>query len=1070
MSKSSQLNLIGRISHFFTTNQSLSILLVLSILLFGLVAFFVTPKQYNPEITRPAFLVTLNYSGATIEQSLNRVVYELVEKINTIPGVDDIYTSVSDGGQIQTTVIFEVGYNITDAKLDLWSQLEQHSYLAQGFIAPPSIIEINPETIPVLQIVFASDNSTPSELRSDVIKLSHILGAVPDVSALSVHGGYQQNIIVELNPERLQATNVTISDVANTLSDVQGRSVNTGISSELYQIEVVLDDPITSAAELGALSITDDVRIRDIAYVYEGVAGTRSSVWYSDGKQRGETVVLGVSKVEGSSAPVVAKDFLTALDSELKTEQFKHLSYKIVSNDGETASTEIYGLSKNLITSIAIVSLVLMLFLSTRAALVVLIAIPTTLLIVFGLGWLFGETINRITLFALILSLGLLVDSAIVVVDNIYVHLKEWVSNPTTIGKERIIANAVSEVGVGLLLSTLTSVIVFLPMAYITGMMGPYMGPIAFFVPAALIVSLFVAVVITPFIASRIIKENEWQLPISRWFSARLNDINKFYNKSLKSILSSRKKQRFLLKSTLVLFIVSLILPMTALVHFQMLPRADRNQVYLYLDLPVDSSVTYTEQATKIIEGLLLKNTEVTNIQSYIAEPPIVDFNGMFKGAQGRSANYQATLRVNLTPTTKRSLSSSEVSEQLRSSISKELPNLSSYVRIMEEPPGPPVRATFVAKVSASDKSIQEAVANDLYNAISNVSGITDRYLGVDEYVIRTHYSFDQEVANEFGISMQAVEQALALLSNPVTVTEYRNSESVEQTSIMLSLSSSYRNSPLDISNIIINTKGGNEIPLSAVLKTETTLRPSKVELEDVTPTSYVTAEVENRSIIYAMIDIMRLLARGDVEGLTMNDWSLFGMTLTHIASGNEVNITWGGEWEMTLENFRDLGIAMMVALALVYGVLVAQYNRFSTPAYILVTVPLGLVGILLGFLLLDTTANVYLTATALIGFIALIGIVVNNAIIFLEYVEQELRAGQSFQEALLGAGQARLRPILLTSLTTVLGSLTIASDPVWSGLAWAIVFGLSLSTILTLVIYPTLLMYFTGKDYKPNT
>lgn len=1067
MTRISQLNIIGRISHFFTTNQSLSILLVLSVLLFGLISFFITPKQYNPEISRPAFLVTLDYNGATIEQSLDRVVYELVEKIDTIPGVDDIYTSVSDGGQIKTTVIFEVGYNSTDAKLDLWSQLKQHSYLAQGFITQPSIIEINPETIPILQIVFAGENSTPSELRADVVSLAHILGEVKDVSALSVHGGYQSNIIVELQPERLQAAGVTVADVRNALSDAQGRLVKDGISSNLYRTEIVLDDPKESVAQLGALPVTNDVLVRDVASIYEGVAGERTSVWCSDGEQRGETVVLAISKIEGSSAPVVTKDFLTTLDKKLKTEQFKHLSYKVVSNDGDTASSEIYGLSKNLITSIAIVSLVLMLFLSTRAALVVLIAIPMTLLIVFAFGWLFGETINRITLFALILSLGLLVDSAIVVIDNIYAHLKEWSANPTDFGKESVISRAVSEVGIGLLLSTLTSVIVFLPMAHITGMMGPYMGPIAFFVPVALMVSLFVAIVITPFVASKIIKEEEWQLPISRWFSARLDDVNRFYNRSLRSILASRKKQQYLLRGALLFFVISLILPLTALVHFQMLPKADRDQVYLYLDLPVDASIKYTEQATKEIETLLHKNEDVTSIQSYIGEPPIVDFNGMFKGAQGRDADYQATLRINFTPASERSLSSSELSEQLRAGVYKELPEISSYVRLMEEPPGPPVRATFVAKVSAADQTTQEQVAADLYNAIAGIDGITDRYLGVDEDTTRIRYSFDQEVANELGVSMQAVEQALSLLSDPVTVAEYRSSKLVEQTSIMLALPSDYRDSPIDITNMMINTKDGKKVPLSVVLETENTMRPSAVELEDVTPVSYVTAEVENRSIVYAMIDIMRMLAKGEIEGLTMNDWGLFGMTLTDDVTGSEVDIIWGGEWEMTLENFRDLGIAMMVALALVYGVLVAQYNRFSTPAYILVTVPLGLVGILWGFFLLDTVAHIYLTATALIAFIALIGIVVNNAIIFLEYVEQELRAGKLFQEALLNAGQARLRPILLTSLTTVLGSLTIVSDPVWSGLAWAIVFGLSLSTILTLVIYPTLLMYYNEKSYK---
>jgi|AntRauTorckE6833_2_1112554.scaffolds.fasta_scaffold02054_5 multidrug efflux pump subunit AcrB len=1062
-----KINFIGRISHLFTVNQSLSILLLVAVVLFGIMSFFLTPKQYNPEIVRPAYLVSLQYEGATIEQSRNRVVYELVEKINAVPGVDDVFTTIADGGHIETTVIFAVGYDATQAKLDLRSQIEQHDYLAKGFITTPQIIEINPETIPVLQIVFAADMLTPAQLREEVTKLTHTLRAVPDVSSVSVHGGYLSQLVVELEPEKLMAAEVSVEMVSATLAAAQVRAVHDGVAANQYKIESVFVGGASTIEELGALLVTEDIRVRDVARVYEGVAGERSSVWYSDGEQLGEAVVLAVSKVEGSSAPVVTSAVLDTLNNELQTDAFKQLSYQVASDDGATAAKEIYGLTKNLLSSIAIVAVVLMLFLSIRAALVVLVAIPVTFLIVFGLGWLFGETINRITLFALILSLGLLVDSAIVVVENIYAHLERWKAGNRSVAKAKVIAQAVHEVGMGLFLSTITSVIVFLPMAYITGMMGPYMGPIAFFVPAALIVSLVVAIVITPFVASKIITGKEWRWAVGDWFAARLASLTRFYGQLLHTLLSSRTKQRWLLRSALGLFLVSLVLPLTGLVHFQMLPKADRDQVYLYIDLPVDSNVAYTKEVSEAVGKVVNQDADVKNIQSYIGEPPIIDFNGMFKGAQGRDGAYQATVRINLTASDERSRSSSEITDDLRQQFQQQIPAIVPHVRLMEEPPGPPVRATFVAKVQASNQAVQEQAAAALFSALADVQGITDTYLGTDEPTARTVYTFDNEVAHELGVSQPAVEQALRLLSQPVAVAEYRLSEQLEQTEVVLSLPAAYRDSPLDISNVMVSTQSGGVVPLAAVLQVKTAQRPSTQQLEGVTPITYVTAEVSERSIVYAMIDVMRLLAKGEVPDLEMTDWSLFDMTLLHAPSGSEVLVDWGGEWEMTLENFRDLGVALGVALLLVYGVLVAQYNRFSTPAYILVTVPLGLVGILWGFFLLDSVANIYLTATALIGFIALIGLVVNNAIIFLEYVEQEKRLGHDFKNSLLNAGQARLRPILLTSLTTVLGSLTIAGDPVWSGLAWAIVFGLSLSTILTLVIYPTLLMYYTSKDYE---
>jgi multidrug efflux pump subunit AcrB len=741
----------------------------------------------------------------------------------------------------------------------------------------------------------------------------------------------------------------------------------------------------------------------------------------------------------------------------------------VVADDGSKATTEVYGLTTNLLTSIAIVAVVLMLFLSTQAALIVLISIPTTLLIVLSLGWLFDETINRITLFALILSLGLLVDSAIVVVENIYAHVKRWHQNGAVGSKTRVVTQAVNEIGVGLLLSAVTSIIVFLPMGYITGMMGPYMGPIAFFVPAALLVSFLVAIVITPFLASYVITGENKRLRISVWFTALLERITVRYTELLRRILSSRRKQRWLLRGALATFLLTLLLPIMGLVHFQMLPKADHDQIYVYIDAPTANNIEQTRQLTMEVVALLRTNPYITNTQSFIAEPPVIDFNGMFKGASGRDENHQATIRVNFVPSTERKYSSTELTTMIRERIQHELPTKASFVRFMEEPPGPPVQATMVARVTAVNQSVRDSIATRLYTALPTVSGIEDIFIERDDPVSRTVYTLDKTAAANFGVKASTVANTLALLSDPLPVGEYR-SGNPELTPMVITLPSTARDTPSDTASLMVSGADGTSVSLGSVLTATTTVRPSAVHFEGVTPITTVTAEATNRPIVYVMIDVMRMLARGEVEGLSMESWSLFAMTVRDEITDTVAVIEWGGEWEMTLENFRDLGIAMGVALLLVYGVLVAQYKRFAIPAYILVTVPLGLVGILWGFLFLELTTGTFLTATALIGFIALIGLVVNNAIIYLEYVSGELEAGRSFSEALINAGQARLRPIVLTSLTTVLGSLTIATDPVWSGLAWAIIFGLSFSTILTLIIYPTLLMYYTEHQHTNHS
>lgn len=1062
------MNIVGRISYFFTVNRPLSILLLIAALIFGLTSFWLTAKQYNPEIVRPAFSIGIDYRGATIEEATDRVVYELVEKVNEVPGVDEVYTEVHDGAHIQTTVIFEVGYNASEAKLDLFSQLDQHSYLARGLIEQPSVIEINPETIPVLQIVLGSDRHSIADLRRRAVELAHDLSVVENVSETTVHGGYTPSLVVELNPALLNATGVSLDEIESTLSASQLRNVANGLRSRPHALEIVFDGRAVTPEEVGALVIRDTVRIRDVAHVYEGVLGERSYVLYQSEEGSGEAVMLAAAKVEGSSAPIVTKEFIAALEKRLTRSKYAGIEYQVVSNDGTTASAEIFGLSRNLLTSVAIVSGALLLFLSMRAALVVLIAIPLTLLIVFGLGFLFDQTINRITLFALILSLGLLVDSSIVVVENIHAHLKKRCKEPG-ISRGRIIAGAVHEIGIGLFLSTATSVIVFLPMAYITGMMGPYMGPIAFFVPAALIVSLLVAIVLTPFVASHLLDPFERQNRLTVYFSSLMVQVTNLHRRFMGNVLASRKKQRYILLGSLGLFIMTLLLPLFGLVHFQMLPRADRDQLYVYVDLPVGTEIETTRAYTEQLADQFLTNADVVHIQQFVGEPPILDFNGMFKGAQSRTRSHQATMRINLTDTDDRSQSSTAITTSLRTALWQEYPSRATFVRFLEEPPGPPVRATFVAKVLAEDAEVQRSVSTALMERINTIDGVVDRYTTGEAPIGRVRYRFDFTAADSLGVTPASAAATLALLNGGKEVSEFIGSTAPEFTPITIGVSAEYRDAPSDIDMLSVNNMAGEQIPLRSILDTTYELRPSRVNFEDAEQVTYVTAEVEKRPIIYVIIDTMRSLAHEDLVGYELSSWDLFSMTLTS-NEGDVVELRWGGEWEMTLENFRDLGVAMGVALLLVYGLLVAQYRRFMAPAYILVTVPLGLIGILWGFLILDSVFGIYLTATALIGFIALIGIVVNNAILFLEHVDQKRRRGSTLQESLLAAGEARFRPILLTSLTTILASLTIVSDPVWSGLAWAIVFGLSLSTVLTLIMYPTLLMYFSTKEDDVTT
>lgn len=1058
---------IEKISHFFADNRPLSLLLLVVIAAMGLFSFVVMPKQYNPEIVRPAFFVTVAYDGATPAVTLDQIGYELIEQLRIIQGVDELLIKIEDGALLQATAIFAVGEDQTKAKSDILTTLANNERLTSGAVQNVAVAEVNPETIPVLQIAVSSPTKSVTEVRQIVEAMRPVILSVPEVSDITIKGGDGTGLFIEIEPAKMALHGLNISDVVSALSVYDSRLVTKSFEGNNLIIDSSLVSGEASVASIANHTLKQGVTVGDIARVYEGETTRRSYTLYRDvSHNTTEVVMIGISKTEGSSAPAVTRSVLAAINQVKNDSRYEDLSFQVVSDDGVVASNEITNLTINLFQSIIIVALVLFLFLSARAALVVLITVPLTFLAVLAVGYVAGETINRITLFALILSLGLLVDASIVVVDIIYDHIKRAYTTGRVVRLPVVAAEAIREVGVGLVLSAITSVVVFLPMFYITGMMGPYMGPIAFFVPVALIASLFIAIILTPFISISLLKADEQQHSLALWFQKGINKLTQFYSHQIRKIVEQSNIRKRLFWLVGFALAVAIVLPVAGLVHFQMLPKADRDQMYVYVDLPQGTAREATRMLAEKVVTIALEQSSVVSAQMFVAGAPLADFNGLFKGSLNRVNPHEATIRLNLLPTDERSESSTEIATQLRSAFATELASEAAFVRLMEDPPGPPVQATFVAKLSGDADAVR-AVAQMLEDKLRTVAGVVDINDSLSPVLGLPTYQLQTEKVAAIGVTPRDVSLWHGLLGQDLLIDEITSQDRSERSGLYVSVPAQYRQYPASGMTIPLVTSQSDEVALGSLLTTSYVQKPAVLYLEDAVELSYVTAEIQDRSIVYVMISIMSALIQDGLDGYTVSDWNLFGLTLTN-SSGADVTVVWGGEWEMTLENFRDLGIAMGVALFLVYAVLVAQYRSFSIPGYILLTVPLALIGILFGFLLLDQVFSIYLTATALIGFIALIGIVVNNAIIFLEYVEQAIQEGVTYPDALVAAGTMRLRPILATSLTTVLGSLTIASDPVWSGLAWSIVFGLSLSTVLTLVVLPALLMV-VHKPKNPN-
>ncbi len=1062
-----KLNFAGRITRFFLYNRPLTILILLGTVLSGLVAYQSTAKQYNPTIVLPAFQVEVAYPGATAQEVENLVTQELEEKIGEIEGVDKLYSRSIDGGKSIVTVLFNVGEDLEDSKIKLTQKLADNQEQRVFTMQAPVIKNIDPESVPLLTFGFFSPTQTQNELRALVFEIMTELQRVDGVANLEIHGGEGRSLQIVLDSAKMKASGVSVAQIKAAIesSNFQAPlgSLRDGISRNLIEIAGTLQ----SVEEAKKIIIAPGLQLQDVATVSHGYQEKTAFVTVSARTPEADTrnqeaVFISVAKRKGTNAITVSQDTQTALNKILQQPRFENLTLHVFRDEGAVAKKAINGLSKNLFTSLIIVSLVLWGFLGGRAATVVAIAIPLSISLVFVMGQLFGESINRITLFALILSLGLLVDSATVIVENIHRHCALGQA------KKEAIVEAVNEVGMGLFISTLTSVIVFLPTSQISGMMGEYMGPLSFFVPMALIMSLLVAYILTPFLADLFLPVPTPNTQPKKAKASFFDRLSLWYGHWLAKHLgpdNKARKTRFL-RTVFIAFFIVLLFPVVKLVHFKMLPAADKEHFSVLIDLPEGTDTPQTEKVAQWVSTQLLKNETVQSVQIFTGAPAVTDFNGLLKGSNLREAPYLASLRVNLSDPSDRRITSAALVEKLRTTINQtRLTDTSTLkpwlmqanLKFVEDPPGPPVRSTLEIKIKGPDRTVLENVATQLETILPTIKGVVDIDNTLEYPAQKTVLKVDNEKALLSGVSAAEIKSTLAAVLDPVVISQYHLEDQSEVAVIEFSVASTQKDQLQDLNEIYIPNSQQVMVPLLSVVKIENQSTTPTLYTDERYPVVYVSSEMSGRSVVYAVLDLIGPLKKISFPNdAQLTSWNLFGFTFTD-AQAQEYQIQWGGEWEMTVENFRDLGAAMLVAFALIYIVLVAQFSSFKKPLLIMVTMPLGFIGILPGFALLDAGWGIFLTATSLIGFIALMGIVVNNAIMYLEYLELLLAQGTPLNQALITTGQTRLRPILLTSATTVLGNLTIASDPVWSGLAWSIVFGLSLSAVLTLGVFPLL-------------
>ncbi len=1092
-------NWTGKLASIFVNNGRLSLLILFTLFIWGGISYFSTPRQYNPRIVAPAFQIVVDFPGADRAEVVEQVTRPLENTVLDIPGVEDVYSVSMPGGRSIVNVNFYVGEDANAAKITLNDRIQSNMDLSPLGVNGPFIRSIDPDDVPVIQIALKSTEVGPVEMRKFAYRLAERLTTVEGARNIEVVGGRKRELSIRFDPVRLRKENVGIDQIKQALQRSNVYLPSGDIKRDDRYVPLEVTSIVSKPEDLeNIVVVTGDfgqTRLKDVASVVETVEEVDSHVRLlrkgADGKLLTEDagVIISIAKLEDANITDVTMAIRTSLQSLHSNFIPDNIKSSVIVNEGKTAHKEIQGLVSNLITAVVIVVVVLLLFLDVRAALLVAISIPLTLASVFGVAQFSGLTINRITLFALILSLGLLVDNATVVIENIVRRLRaagmeEGKSDGLALQERReIIIDSVAEVGPGLFMATVTTVLAFIPMAFVTGMMGPYMGPIPFFVPAAIIIALMLAYSLNPWMASLILRGPSAssgpslieRLPgkLSDYILAGIDlgkSLFRGYQNYLHKLLIDRKARRLSLTVIGVALLASLALPGVALVKFRMLPKADREQFFLYVDLPAGTSLEKTNEVTQILEKRLMQHPEIIELQSYVGRPPILDFNGLFRGVEARNRAWQSTIRVGLTEPESRSMKSEEIVLKLRPEVLADVPSLVDVpvkLKFVEDPPGPPVRSTLLVRVQGYDEALLEQVTKRLYPEIKKIDQVVDTDISIPESQTTVSLKVDHAAATRRRIGPAQIVQALNTAYSGAVLGIYHNSSNIEQEYIVLRMDRSYRDSIPDIMSISLFNDLGIRVPLGDMVRVveEPTVNP--LERENRLDSYYILGDMGDRSITYAAIDILFLLADLEpVPGAKMESFNLFGADY-RMPDGRLIKINMGGEWELTLEVFRDLGIAMGVAIFLVYVVLVAQFGSYREPMIIMSTIPLSLIGVLPGFMILDWTAGIYFTATSMIGVIALAGIAVNNSIILLEYLNDLKRSGMGLEEALVEAGSTRFRPIMLTTVTTMLGSLTIASDPVWAGLAFAIFFGLALSSILTLIVFPVLYYILKGRSWK---
>lgn len=1035
---------------------------MIAFLMIGAYSTFLIPREEEPQIQVPMADIFIGYPGAEPKDVETKISAPMEKIISNVKGVEYVY-STSMKGQSMLIVQFYVGQNVENSMVKLYTELMKNMDKMPQGATMPLIKTRSIDDVPVLGLTLWSDTYDDYRLKQIGQELTNEIKKIPDVSDIKIIGGRSREVKVILDKDKMAEYHVDFLSLSKQIQTSNSQMQSGTLLQQDTAFSVETGNFLTTADDVANLVVginqQHPVYLKQIAKVDDGPETANQYVLFGYGKadtsnsnlfkSNYPAVTISIAKKKGADAMKLAKQILAKVNY-LKSDLIPADVHLTVSRDyGKTASAKVSELLFHLFIAIVVVTLFVMLAMGWRGGLVVFLSVPVTFALTLFSYYMMDYTLNRITLFALVFITGIVVDDSIIIAENMHRHFKMKKLPPL-----QAAIYAINEVGNPTILATFTVVAAVLPMAFVSGMMGPYMSPMPIGASIAMMLSLIVALTLTPYLGYIFLREKEKKgIDHKESKPHRLEEspIYKIYRSLINPLLEKRWKRWTFMITIVLILLGSMMLFYTKSVAVKMLPFDNKNEFQVVIDMPEGTPLEETQGVTKDIAQYISQQPMVENYQSYIGTSAPISFNGLVRHYDLRRGDNVADIQVNLVDKEERSEQSHDIAKSMRKSIQEIAKKYNANVKIVEVPPGPPVLSTLVAEIYGPDYKDQIKIAKQVKDLFSKTANVVDADWMVEADQPEYHIDVDKEKAMRYGIATSQVSATVNAALSGMNVGNMYQPASYNQTAIKLQLSDADKSSIDDILNLKIIGMQGSAVPIRDLVTVTKQIRQKSIYRKNQKEVVYVVADMAGKleSPSYAIWNISDSLKNIKVPaGYTLKE------EYTHQPElEDNFSLKWDGEWQITYEVFRDLGIAFLVVIIIIYILIVGWFQNFTVPLVMLAAIPLSLIGIVLGHWAL----HAYFTATSMIGFIALAGVMVRNSILLIDFINIRLKEGIPLKQAVIEAGAVRTTPILLTAGAVALGAVIILFDPIFQGLAISLMGGTITSTFLTLLVVPLL-------------